>query len=38
VSSRLLGAGPPAEQRVLGLLLRTREGLARAPAQRKSRV
>jgi lantibiotic biosynthesis protein len=30
-ANRLLGAGPPTEQHVLGLLLRTREGLARAP-------
>jgi thiopeptide-type bacteriocin biosynthesis protein len=30
-SNRLLGAGPPTEQHVLGLLLRTREGLERAP-------
>ena len=30
-TNRLLGAGPPAEQHVLGLLLRTREGLQRAP-------
>lgn len=29
--NRLLGAGPPTEQHVLGLLLRTREGLQRAP-------
>jgi thiopeptide-type bacteriocin biosynthesis protein len=34
--NRLLGAGPPTEQRVLGLLLRTREGLSRAPRQRES--
>jgi hypothetical protein len=30
--NRLLGEGPPAEQHVLGLLLRTLEGLGRAPA------
>jgi class I lanthipeptide synthase len=30
-ANRLLGAGPPTEQHVLGLLLRTREGLERAP-------
>lgn len=29
--NRLLGAEPPSEQHVLGLLLRTREGLQRAP-------
>jgi len=29
--NRLLGGGPPSEQHVLGLLLRTREGLDRAP-------
>jgi thiopeptide-type bacteriocin biosynthesis protein len=29
--NRLLGAGPPTEQHVLGLLLRTRESLERAP-------
>ncbi|HWC27363.1 MAG TPA: thiopeptide-type bacteriocin biosynthesis protein, partial [Solirubrobacteraceae bacterium] len=29
--NRLLGAGPPTEQHVLGLLLRTRESLDRAP-------
>jgi class I lanthipeptide synthase len=30
-ANRLLGAGPPTEQHVLGLLLRTLEGLDRAP-------
>ena len=31
--NRLLGGGPPSERLLLGLLLRTREGLERAPVQ-----
>jgi hypothetical protein len=31
--NRLLGTGPPSERLLLGLLLRTREGLERAPVE-----
>jgi thiopeptide-type bacteriocin biosynthesis protein len=36
--NRLLGAGPPTEQHVLGLLLRTREGLERAPVAHREQA